>query len=92
MKAVVKRIKALESNGFGGEDMAGTFIARRVLPLQARTHKIRFMGSRLDSTWTSTFVLIDDELQRRTKAIANTRMTSWDWGKSPSVGGSRLPL
>ena len=63
MKAVVKRIKAMqEKENFRGIDMAGTFIARRVLPLQLRAHKICHMGGRLDATRTSTFVLGDDEI------------------------------
>ena len=95
MKAVVRRVKALQEKAkLRGEDMVGTFIAHRVLPLQMRAHKICHMGGRLDATRTSTFVLSNDEILSRVKGITKLpgKMKEWSWGKRAFCRASPPPI
>ena len=83
IKLSVKRVEALMKEGFRGADMVGTFISRRVLPLQLRSHKICHMSGPLDPTRISTFDLKDEVIWQRCKDIAQIRMPEWSWGMRP---------
>ena len=95
MKAVAKRVKVLQEQlMFRGPDMVGTFISRRVSPLQRCIHKICHMGGRMDGTRTSTHELSDDEIFLRVKAIAKlpSKMETWSWGMEPYSRASPAPI
>ena len=75
------RVKALTAAGLCGHDLVGTFIQRRVLPLQWRDRKICHMSGLMDPTRTSTFAISNDELYRQCRAIGSVpRMATWKWG------------
>ena len=86
IKTALKRVEYLTQRGFRGEDMVCTFTSCRVLTLQGRAHKICYMAGRMDPTRTSTFVLDNDQIWQRSKAIAQIRMPEWEWGKGPTAG------
>ena len=78
---IENRVKALTDAGLQGHDLVGTFIQRRVLPLQRRVHKICHMSGLMDSTRTSTFSMSNDELYRQCRAIGSVpTMDTWQWG------------
>ena len=83
IKMMEDRIKFFISKGFRGSDMVGTFITRRVAPLQRRAHKMCYMSGHMDPTRTSTFRLGEEEIRRQCKAIAQIKMSEWTWGKRP---------
>ena len=83
LKNMQTRVGYFVSKGFRGADMVGTFISRRVAPLQHRAHKICYMSGLMDPTRTSTFPLDDDELWRRCKAVAQIKIPEWEWGEKP---------
>ena len=65
------RVKALTDAGLCGHDLVGTFIQRRILPLQQRDRKICYMSGLMDPTRTSTFSISNDELYRQCRAIGS---------------------
>jgi hypothetical protein len=66
------------------DDIVRTFIARRVLPLQRRAHKICQMRGRFDPTRITTFRLCRAEVAAKAKQISNTKMSAeWKWGLEP---------
>ena len=74
--------KAVAAKEIQPDDLIRTFISRRVLPLQHRTHKICQMMGRRDPTRITTFGLTKPEVRRKVKAISETRMPDeWSWGK-----------
>ena len=83
IKLAVKQVEALIEEGFRGADMVGTFVSRRVLPLQRRSHKICHMSGRLDPTRISTFNLGAEAIWQRCKDIAQIKMPEWSWGMKP---------
>ena len=59
----------------------GTFIQRRILPLQHRDRKICYMSGRMDPTRTSTLAISHGELYRQCRGIASVpKMKKWQWG------------
>ena len=74
--------------------MVGTFIARRVLPLQMRAHKIYHMGGQLDATQTSTFGLSADEILSQVKGIdkIKVKMNEWTWGRKAFCRANPPPI
>jgi hypothetical protein len=56
------------------EDLLCTFASRRVLPLQARAHKIGHMSGRFDPTRTSRAELTKAQVARRVNFISVAKM------------------
>ena len=78
------RLAALLKMGLTADDLVRTFIKRRVLPLQKRTHKMCYMSGRLDPNRVSTVKLSKEEVLRRAKIITKTTMSAdWIWGMKP---------
>ena len=70
--------------GLCADDLLGTFILRRVCPLQSRVHKMCHMKGRLDPTRVSRHGLTQADVMKRVKAIANSQITEdWDWEVEP---------
>jgi hypothetical protein len=66
------------------EDLLCTYADRRVLPLQARAHKIGHMSNRFDPTRTSKVELTKAQVARRVKNISSAKMPeNWSWGQEP---------
>ncbi|KAM0898012.1 hypothetical protein ACQ4PT_022202 [Festuca glaucescens] len=65
-------------------DLLCTFISRRVLPLQRRSHKIGHMSGRFDPTRTSKVELTGEGVASRVNYISNARLPDdWQWGMEP---------
>jgi hypothetical protein len=65
------------------EDLLYTYADRRVLPLQARAHKIGHMSGRFDPTRTSKVELTKAQVARRVNNISQKMPETWDWGLEP---------
>ncbi|KAK1594079.1 hypothetical protein QYE76_027187 [Lolium multiflorum] len=66
------------------KDLLCTYASRRVLPLQARVHKIGHMSGRFDPTRTSKVELNKAQVARRVNNISQAKMPeTWDWGLEP---------
>jgi hypothetical protein len=75
------------------DDIVRTFIARRVLPLQERCHKICQMSGPLDPTRITTFELSAKDIVLKVKAIAQTKMTDdWEWDMEPFSRDNPPPM
>ncbi|KAK1682412.1 hypothetical protein QYE76_043260 [Lolium multiflorum] len=65
-------------------DLLCCYASRRVLPLQARAHKICHMSSRLDPTRTYLLELTKAQVARRVNHISQAKLPeNWDWGLEP---------
>jgi hypothetical protein len=63
------------------DDLVGTFISRRVLPLQTQIHKICQMSGFQDPTRITTIELTNGKITRKVQAIAKIeRVDEWEWG------------
>ena len=84
-RQIYEFIKQLKHAGqLTPNDMVATFISRRVLPLQHRSHKICQMSGPLDPTRITTVELTNAEIRKKVKAIASTKMpVDWQWGMRP---------
>ena len=60
---------------FSADDMLSTFVFRRVCPLQRRVHKMCHMSGRLDPTRLSRHQLTKEDVMKRVRAIAHSKMT-----------------
>ena len=76
---MVKRTKELCQSGLEAADLIATFIARRVLPLQRRPHRICDMGGHRDSTRTSTARLDRGVVRDRVRAITDLKLDAKWW-------------
>ena len=66
------------------DDLVTTYIARRLSPLQRRTHKICHYSSRLDPNRITTIELAKPDIRKKVKAICATPMEdNWEWGLEP---------
>ena len=66
------------------DDLVLTFIARRLSPLQKRTHKICHYSGRLDPNRITTIELPKPDICKKVKAICKTQMEEkWEWGLEP---------
>ena len=86
ISSVIARIEELKDAGFSGDSMVSAFISRRVLPLQARFHKMCHMSGPMDPTRITTFTLDRLSTLQRCKAIAEIKApipTEWEWGMRP---------
>jgi hypothetical protein len=70
--------KLKEHNELTTDDLVRTFIARRVLPLQRRAHKICQMIGRFDPTRITTFRITRADVVAKARLISKTKM-SVDW-------------
>ena len=59
---------------FCADDMLSTFVFRRVCPLQRRVHKMCHMTGRLDPTRLSRHVLTKEDVMKRVRAIAHSKI------------------
>ena len=73
-----------EKTKLKADDLVTTFIARRLSPLQRRTHKICHYSGRLDPNRITTIELPKPDVRKKVKAICNTQMEdNWEWGLEP---------
>ena len=76
--------KLIEDKELVPDDLVCTFISRRVLPLQRRSHKLCHMSGRKDPTRFTTFRLDQAQIRQQVKAISESQLAEdWDWGKMP---------
>jgi hypothetical protein len=65
-------------------DLLCCYISRRVLPLQARSHKISHMSGRFDLTRTLKVELTKAGVARRVNFVSQARLSdNWGWGMEP---------
>ena len=78
---------------FSADDMLSTFVFRRVCPLQRRVHKMCHMSGRLDPTRLSRHVLTKEDVMKRVRAIAHSKMTEdWEWNVMAFRRGRPAPV
>ncbi|KAK1646905.1 hypothetical protein QYE76_064710 [Lolium multiflorum] len=66
------------------EDLLCTYMERRVIPLQARAHKIGLMSGRLDPTRTSRVALTKAQVAHRVNNVTKANLPEdWAWGLPP---------
>ena len=66
------------------DDLACTFVKRRVSPLQARSHKICHMSGLYDPTRHTHVALDNAAVARRVRAITKSKIPdAWTWGREP---------
>jgi hypothetical protein len=82
---IIRYTKKLKRDtDLSADDIVRTFIARRVLPLQHRSHKICQMSERFDPTRITTFRLCRADVVAKAKQISKTKMlVKWEWGLEP---------
>ncbi|KAM0883495.1 hypothetical protein ACQ4PT_031599 [Festuca glaucescens] len=75
------------------DDLVLTFISRRVLPLQQRSHKICQMSGHLDPTRITTRELSRASIRKKVKDISASRITDdWEWGLLPYSRRDPAPI
>ena len=78
---------------FSADDMLSTFIFRRVCPLQRRVHKMCHMSGRLDPTRLSRHLLTKEDVMKRVRAIAHSKITEdWEWNVTVFRRGHPAPV
>ena len=86
-------LKELLKQKFSADDMLSTFVFRRVCPLQRRVHKMCHMSGHLDPTRLSRHKLTKEDVMKRVRAIAHSKMTDdWDWNVKPFRRGCLAPV
>ena len=76
---------------FSVDDLLSTFIFCQVCPLQRRVHKMCHMSGSLDPTRVSRHKLTTEDVMKRVRAIANSKIPEeWKWNVTPFQRG-RLP-
>ena len=80
-----KALGELEDEGLKGDDLLCVWVDRRISPLQKRSCSIWQMSGPMDKNRMSTFVLTEDSILRRVKAISSTATlkVGWKYGKKP---------
>ena len=85
-------LAGLLDRDFSADDLLCTFVFRRVCPLQMRVHKMCHMKGRLDPTRLSRHVLTKEDVMKRVRAIANSKLaTDWEWKVEPYRRRSLAP-
>ena len=93
LELVARAVEALNKRGLCADDLLGTFILRRVCPLQRRVHKMCHMKGRLDPNRTSRHGLTQADVMKRVKAIANSQITEdWEWKVEPYRRNDPAPV
>ena len=88
---MVARTRELCKDGLEAADLVATFIARRVLPLQRRAHRICDMSGHRDNTRTSTVRLDRETVRNRVRAITDLKVDAkWWFGMHASPGKPTL--
>ena len=84
----------MESEGIKASDLLTAFVARRVLPLQARPHLISNMSGRRDPCRMCTKELPDVEVVRLVNFFSNCKSsnTEWRFGKEPYSRANPPPV
>ena len=83
----------LLKEGFNADDVLSTFVFRRVCPLQRRVHKMCHMTGRLDPTRLSRHMLTKEDVMKRVRAIANSKiLEDWEWKVEPFRSGRPAPV
>ena len=78
---------------FSTDDMLSTFVFRRVCPLQRRVHKMCHMSGRLDPTRLSCHQLTKEDVMKRVRAIAHSKITEdWEWNVTAFRRGRPAPV
>ena len=89
---VARVLAGLVDKDFCADDLLSTFVFRRVCPLQRRVHKMCHMSGRLDPTRLSRHVLTKEDVMKRVRAIANSKIPeNWEWKVEPFRRGRRAP-
>jgi hypothetical protein len=71
----------VNQKGLTGVDLVATFLGRRVLPLQGRSHKICFMSGVRDPTRTAPVGVTRTQLLKRVNSITKANLKDdWDFG------------
>ncbi|KAK1628388.1 hypothetical protein QYE76_002703 [Lolium multiflorum] len=74
-------------------DLLCCYASRRVLPLQARAHKICHMSGRLDLTRMSKLELNKAQIAKRVNSVSQAKLPdNWNWGMEPYSGNDLPPL
>ena len=74
-------------------DLLCCYASRRVLPLQARSHKICHMSGRFDPTRTSKLELSPAAVAKRVNWISQAKLAAdWQWGMEPYCRDDLPPL
>ena len=75
------------------DDLVLTFISRRDLPLQRRSHKICQMSGHLDPTRITTHELSRASIRKKVKDISASRISDdWEWGFPPYSRRDPAPI
>ena len=75
--AAVDRLRVMiQSEGLTGSDLLAAFIARRVLPLQSRPHRVCQMSGQLDPRRTCTKDMPHDEVAHMVNYLANCKLSA----------------
>ncbi|KAK1599887.1 hypothetical protein QYE76_018722 [Lolium multiflorum] len=76
--------ECVQGGRLSAEDLLCTYMERRVIPLQARAHKIGLMSGRLDPTRTSKVALTKAQVAHRVNNITKANLPEdWAWGLPP---------
>ncbi|KAI5005382.1 hypothetical protein ZWY2020_032625 [Hordeum vulgare] len=83
---ICAHLNILAKSGLLGRDLLTTMVARRILPLQRRTHLVCQMSDRHDPCRLPTKRFTPGAVARRVNLISIARMDEsgeWTWGMSP---------
>ncbi|KAK1682318.1 hypothetical protein QYE76_043166 [Lolium multiflorum] len=76
--------ECVQGGRLSAEDLLCTYMERRVIPLQARAHKIGLMSGRLDPTRTSRVALTKAQVAHRVNNVTKANLPEdWSWGLPP---------
>ncbi|KAK1680297.1 hypothetical protein QYE76_041145 [Lolium multiflorum] len=76
--------ECVQGGRLSAEDLLCTYMERRVIPLQARAHKIGLMSGRLDPTRTSRVALTKAQVAHRVNNVTKANLPEdWAWGLPP---------
>ena len=76
--------ECVTEGGLCAADLLCCYASRRVLPLQARAHKICHMSGRFDPTRTSKLELTPAQVAKRVNFVSQAKLLdNWNWGMEP---------
>ena len=76
--------ECVTEGGLCAADLLCCYASRRVLPLQARAHKICHMSGRFDPTRTSKLELTPAQVAKRVNFVSQAKLPdNWNWGMEP---------
>ena len=66
------------------DDTMCAWIARRILPLQMRSHKLCHISGPKDPTRFTTWGITAEEVSQQVRSISDSKLPlEWRWGKKP---------